>query len=145
MRSLVFELRPAEIEVQGLVPTLRKRIDALKRVYGTDIDLTVEGGRRLDLATERELFRIAQEAIRNALTHSGGNTISVDVTLRDSVVSLSVSDDGVGFDPSAPQARGRHLGLVSMLERARLLGSDLHIESAPGSGARVWLEARVAG
>jgi len=63
--------------------------------------------------------------------------------MRDSTISLSVSDDGVGFDPSAPQIRGRHLGLTSMLERARLLGSDLRIESAPGAGARVWLEARV--
>ncbi|HEY3209672.1 MAG TPA: GAF domain-containing sensor histidine kinase [Actinomycetota bacterium] len=145
MRSLVFELRPAEIEVEGLVPTLRKHVDVLRRVYGTDIDLTVEGGRRLNLAAERELFRIAQEAIRNALKHSGGSRISVDVRMRDSMVSLSVSDDGVGFDPSSPQVRGRHLGLTSMLERAELLGGDLHIESAPGAGARVWLEARVGG
>jgi signal transduction histidine kinase len=145
MRSLVFELRPAEIEVEGLVSTLRKHVEVLRRVYGTDIDLTVQGGRRLNLAAERELFRIAQEAIRNALTHSNGRRIAVDVSMRDSVVSLSVSDDGVGFDPSSPQVRGRHLGLTTMLERARLLGSDLHIESAPGAGARVWLEARVAG
>jgi len=143
MRSLVFELRPAEIEVDGLVPTLRKHIDVLRRVYGTDIDLTVEGGRRLNLAAERELFRIAQEAIRNALRHSGGNRISVEVTMRDSVVNLSVSDDGVGFDPSSPQVRGRHLGLTSMLERAHLLGGELHVESSPGAGAKVWLEARV--
>jgi signal transduction histidine kinase len=143
MRSLVFELRPAEIEVEGLVSTLRKHVEVLRRVYGTNIDLTVQGGRRLNLAAERELFRIAQEAIRNALTHSNGRRIAVDVRMRDSVVSLSVSDDGVGFDPSSPQVRGRHLGLTTMLERARLLGSDLHIESAPGAGVKVWLEARV--
>ena len=145
MRSLVFELRPAEIEVEGLVSTLRKHVEVLRRVYGTEIDLTVQGGRRLNLALERELFRIAQEAIRNALTHSSGRRIAVDVSMRDSVVTLSVSDDGVGFDPSSPQVRGRHLGLTTMVERARLLGSDLHIESAPGAGAKVWLEARVAG
>jgi signal transduction histidine kinase len=145
MRSLVFELRPAEIEVEGLVSTLRKHVEVLRRVYGIDIDLTVQGGRRLDLATERELFRIAQEAIRNSLTHSGGSRIAVDVNMRDSLVTLSVSDEGVGFDPSSPQVRGRHLGLTTMLERARLLGSDLHIESVPGGGAKIWLEARVAG
>jgi signal transduction histidine kinase len=145
MRSLVFELRPAEIEVEGLVPTLRKHIDVLRRVYETDFALTVEGGRRLDPTAERELFRIAQEAIRNALEHSGGSRISVDVRMRDSVVSLSISDDGVGFDPSSPQIRGRHLGLTSMLERAQILGGDLHVESTPGAGCRVWLEAPVAG
>jgi len=143
MRSLVFELRPAEIEVDGLVPTLRKHIEVLRRVHGTDIELTVEGEQRLNLGAERELFRIAQEAIRNALKHSGGSTVSVDLKMRDSTISLSVRDDGVGFDPSAPQVRGRHLGLTSMLERAQLLGGDLHIESAPGSGAEVRLEARI--
>jgi signal transduction histidine kinase len=145
MRSLVFELRPAEIEVEGLVPTLRKHIDVLRRVYGMEIGLSVEGGRRLQLAAERELFRIAQEAIRNALKHSGGSRISVDVRMRDSVVSLSVSDNGIGFDPEAPQVRGRHLGLTSMMERAELLGGELHIESSPGSGSKVWLEAPVGG
>jgi signal transduction histidine kinase len=145
MRSLVFELRPAEIEVDGLVPTLRKHIDVLQRVYGTDIELTVEGSRQLEGSTEKELFRIAQEAIRNALRHSGSARISVDLRLRDSMVCLSVTDDGVGFDPASPQVRGRHLGLTSMLERAQLLGGNLHIDSAPGQGARVWMEARVGG
>jgi signal transduction histidine kinase len=143
MRSLVFELRPAEIEVEGLVPTLRKHVEVLRRVYATDIALSVEGERRLDPGVERELFRIAQEAIRNALNHSNAEGIAVQLGMRDSTVNLAVSDDGVGFDPSSPQLRGRHLGLVSMLERARQLGTDLHIESAPGAGARVWLEADV--
>jgi signal transduction histidine kinase len=145
MRSLVFELRPAEIEVDGLIPTLRKHIDVLRRVHGTDIELNVQGARRLTIGTERELFRIAQEAIRNALYHSRGTRISVDLRMRDSTVSLSVSDDGVGFDPSAPHIRGRHLGLTSMQERAQLMGADLRIESAPGGGATVRLEARIAG
>jgi signal transduction histidine kinase len=61
------------------------------------------------------------------------------------VVLLSIRDDGVGFDPEAPQVRGRHLGLTSMMERAELLGGELHIESSPGSGSKVWLEAPVGG
>ncbi|MGH2556954.1 MAG: GAF domain-containing sensor histidine kinase [Actinomycetota bacterium] len=144
MRSLVFELRPAEIEADGLVPTLRKHVDVLRRVYGTDIELTIQGERRLQPPAEREVFRIAQEAIRNAIQHSGANRISIDVRMRDSTISLSVSDDGVGFDPSSPQVRGRHLGMTSMTERAELLGGNLHIESAPGHGAIIRLEARVA-
>lgn len=143
MRSLVFELRPAEIEADGLIPTLRKHIEVLRRVYGKDIDLTVQGDRRLQLAIEREVFRIAQEAIRNAVSHSGASKISVDVSMRDSGVSLSVNDDGVGFDPSSPHVRGRHFGLTTMLERAQLLGGNLRIESTPGQGATIRLEARV--
>jgi signal transduction histidine kinase len=143
MRSLVFELRPAEIEVEGLVPTLRKHVEVLRRVYGADIAISVEGERRLDPVAERELFRIAQEAIRNALNHADATRIAIELRMRDSTVNLSVKDDGVGFDPASPQLRGRHLGLVTMLERAQELGTDLHVESSPGAGARVWLEARV--
>ena len=70
MRSLIFELRPAELDAEGLVPTLRKHVDVLRRVCHTEIELEVHGERRLDPKDEKQLFRIAQEALNNALKHS---------------------------------------------------------------------------
>jgi signal transduction histidine kinase len=143
MRSLIFELRPAELEADGLVPTLRKHVAVLRRVYGREIELEVRGERRLEPDVEQEVFRIAQEALGNALKHSEARRLSVRLHLDGRIV-LAVSDDGAGFDTSGPQAR-RHLGLVSMRERAQALGGELTIVSAAGEGTTVTLEADLDG
>jgi signal transduction histidine kinase len=143
MRSLIFELRPVELESDGLVPTLQKHVDVLRRVYGREIELEVAGERRLEPGVEREVFRIAQEALGNALKHSEAERLEVRLALNDRVV-LAVTDDGTGFDPGGRQAR-MHLGLVSMRERAESLGGELTIDSAEGKGTTVTLEAELDG
>jgi signal transduction histidine kinase len=143
MRSLIFELRPAELETDGLGPTLEKHVQVLKRIYGPEIELAVEGDRPLDPELEREVFRIAQEALGNALKHAEANRLNVRLQLDRRIV-LSVSDNGSGFDPAGAQAR-RRLGLVSMRERAEALGGELTIESTPGEGTTVTLEADLDG
>jgi signal transduction histidine kinase len=143
MRSLIFELRPAELETDGLVPTLEKHVQVLRRVYKPEIELEVDGERPLDPELEREIFRIAQEALGNALKHAEADRLHVRLHLDNRIV-LSVSDDGAGFDPAGSQAR-RRLGLVSMRERAESLGGELTIESAPGEGTTVTLEADLDG
>lgn len=145
MRSLIFEFRPAELGADGLVPTLRKRVEVLRRVYRKDIELRVDGERRLDEDTEKELFRIAQEALNNALKHSQASKVWVEIDVRDSRVALSVCDDGVGFDPELAQERSGRLGLTSMRERAEALGANLSIESEAGAGTRVSLEVELDG
>lgn len=142
MRSLIFELRPADLSSDGLVATLHKHMDVLRRVHGCEIELEVDGERRLDPTLERELFRIAQEALGNALKHSGANRVTVRVAMPVGRVELVVADDGVGFDPEGAQAR-RRLGLVSMRERAEAIGGKLGIASRPGSGTTVSLEVRL--
>lgn len=144
MHSLIFELRPAELEREGFVATLRKHVDVLRRVYQAEVSVQVDGERRLALRTEKELFRIAQEALNNALKHARAEKVWVEVGMRDSRVSLAVCDDGVGFDPQAPPVRSRHLGLTSMEERAQALGGELRIDSTPGKGTKVCLEVEVA-
>jgi signal transduction histidine kinase len=143
MRSLVFELRPAELEADGLVPTLRKQIGVLCRVYGANIGLQVRGGRRLDPAVEREVFRIVQEALNNAIKHAEADKVQVRLAMRNGVFRASVGDDGVGFDPSDPALRGRHLGLTTMSERAEALGGALTVRARPGRGTTVELEVPV--
>ena len=140
MRSLIFELRPAELEADGLVATLRKHIDVVQRVRRMEITLTVEGERRLAPDVEQGLFRIAQEALNNALKHAQARRIDVTLDLRRGAV-LTVSDDGTGFDVDSLEARSKRLGLTSMRERAEAIDARWSIESAPGGGTRVRIEA----
>jgi signal transduction histidine kinase len=141
MRSLIFELPPAELEADGLVATLRKHVDVLQRVRRTPIELIVDGERRLALDVEQGLFRIAQEALNNALRHAGAGRIEIELGIEESRVLLVVRDDGSGFDPSSPETRSRRLGLTSMRERAEALGGVLRIESSPGTGTTITVEA----
>ena len=140
LRSLVFELRPAAIATEGLGPALAKHVEVLRRVHGLDVELEVSGRLRVRPGIDRELFRIAQEALQNALKHSAAGKVVVRLDEGDRAVALRVRDDGVGFDPDAPGPRSRSLGLTSMEERAQALGATLEIVSAPGEGTTVSLE-----
>ncbi len=140
LRSLVFELRPPELESEGLATALRKHVDVLRRVYVREITLGVTGTPRRSPEREREVFRIAQEALQNALRHADAGRLAVELAADDGRLVLIVRDDGVGFDPEAVSIRSRTLGLTSMEERAEGLGGTLAIESRAGKGTTVRLE-----
>jgi signal transduction histidine kinase len=137
LRSLVFELRPAALEQDGLAPAIRKHADVLERVHGVEIAVEVDCPEHLDPATEQALFRIAQEALANAVKHAGPDRVRVSLTSADGTLELCVEDDGRGFEPSVTRARSGKLGLTSMAERAERLGGALRIESTPGGGTTV--------
>lgn len=141
LRSVIVHLRPAALESQGLAVALAKHVDVLRRVQGRQIALVVEGEAPIAAAIEGDVFRIAQEALHNALRHAGG-AARIDVTLRsaDGRVELIVRDDGAGFEPAAADARSRSLGLTTMSERAKAAGGTLTIDSAPGAGTTVRLQ-----
>jgi signal transduction histidine kinase len=140
LRSVVFQLRPAELETEGLAAALRKHVELLRRAHRRPIELELEGEPRLRPGVDEEVFRIAQESLNNALRHSGAERISVRVDERPGGLRLTVSDDGAGFDPEDAGLRARRLGLTSMEERARGLGARLEIASAPGRGTTIGLE-----
>jgi signal transduction histidine kinase len=140
LRSVIFELRPAALESEGLATTLRKHVDVLRRVYRREIGLEIRGAPRLEPRSDAEVFRIAQEALQNALRHGQAERLDVRLEAHDGLLALTVADDGIGFDPAAPAVRSRRLGLTSMEERARAVGGALAIESAPGAGTTVRLE-----
>ena len=140
LRSLVDTLRPADIEADGLAVALRRRVDLLRRVHDVPLALSVRGPAPRDRTVERELFRVATEAVSNALQHAGASRISVELDTRGDPIRLVVADDGDGFDLAATLRASRRLGLVSMRERAEALGGVLHVDTAPGSGTRVVLE-----
>jgi signal transduction histidine kinase len=104
----------------------------------------VRAERRLDGDTEKQLFRIVQEALHNALRHSQADRLAVELSMPDGKVVATVRDNGIGFDPEAARLRSRRLGLTSMQERAEELGGRLEIRSSPGDGTEVELEVPLA-
>src|SRR6266516_4610402 len=140
-RSLVSTLRPPDLEAEGLAVALRKRVDLLRRVHHVAIGLTLRGpGRLPDRTLQREVLRVATEALSNALQHAAATRIDVTLDTGGDLLRLTVADDGVGFDLPATARASRRLGLTSMRERAEALGGVLHIDTAPGAGTRVTLE-----
>jgi len=140
LRSVIVHLRPPALEAEGLAVALAKHVDVLRRAHASAIELDVTGDCTVPAAVEIELFRIAQEALHNALRHAHADRIAVRLRCADGAIDLSVADDGVGFDTS--QVRSRRLGLTTMAERATAIDGRLEIASAPGAGTTVRLEAR---
>ncbi|MFD6026132.1 GAF domain-containing sensor histidine kinase [Streptomyces griseoluteus] len=140
LRAAVVELRPAALDEDGLLATLRTQIQVLDRAHTARVTFSGHGLRALPAAQEEALLRVAQEALHNALRHSGAANVHVDVARRGRGAVLRVTDDGRGFDPTAVRRAGRHLGLVSMRDRADGAGGTLTVESAPGKGTAIEME-----
>ena len=141
---MIFELRPADLESDGLVATLEKHVDVMRRTGRGDVHIEAGAYEPQPMAIEQVLFRIAQESLNNASKHAGASRIDVELAIEDGNVRLTVTDDGDGFDVSDPQIRAHRLGITSMEERADELGGRLRIESAKGKGTRVVLEVPIA-
>jgi signal transduction histidine kinase/ligand-binding sensor domain-containing protein len=147
MRLMVYELRPLALRKVGLVGALQQRLDAVERRAGVDARLVVVGsdpgdGKEVELpaAVEEALYRIAQEALNNALKHGQPSSVTVALRIEGPLASrrveLEVVDDGRGFEPNGVDGAGG-IGLVSMRERAEKMGGRLTVHSAPGEGMRV--------
>ncbi|QLH20925.1 GAF domain-containing sensor histidine kinase [Streptomyces sp. Rer75] len=140
LRSAVVELRPAALDEDGLVATLRTQVQVLDRAHTARVTFEALGVRALPAAQEEALLRVAQEALHNALRHADARQVDVTLSRHGQGALLRVSDDGGGFDPSAVRRAGRHLGLVSMRDRASGVGGGLTVESAPGKGTVIEME-----
>jgi len=142
LRSLVFELRPPELERDGLADALRKHVELLRRRGQLELELSVDEV-SVDVTRDREVLRIAQEALQNVLKHARARRLAVSLRAgKGDALLLEIADDGVGFDPHSDGIRSRRLGLTSMEERARRLGGRLDVVSTPGAGTTVRLETR---
>ncbi|MFD1659694.1 GAF domain-containing sensor histidine kinase [Streptomyces caeni] len=140
LRAAVVELRPAALDEDGLLATLRTQVQVLDRAHSARVTLTGRGVRALPAAQEEALLRVAQEALHNALRHAGAERVDVLLEKRGPGAVLRVTDDGSGFDPTAVRRAGRHLGLGSMHDRASGVGGRLTVESAPGKGTVIEME-----
>jgi signal transduction histidine kinase len=142
MRLLVYQLRPLVLRRVGLVGALQERLDAVEKRAGVDARLLVEGTVALPAFVEDELYRIAQEALTNALKHAAPTMVRVIIRAVDKHVSLEVRDNGRGFDPQ-PAAREGGLGLVSIRERTEKLGGSFAVASRPGEGTAIRIDLEV--
>lgn len=137
MRALIFDLHPVSLEENGLAPAIRQHIQFLQRSQGLDIRFEAQGDRRLPRATEKHLYRIAQEALSNAVRHAQAERIQVRLTLDAERVELCVQDDGRGFEPDEVPTEGQTFGLAGMRERAALIHGQLWVQSRPGEGCLI--------
>ncbi|WP_101254450.1 GAF domain-containing sensor histidine kinase [Streptomyces barkulensis] len=140
LRAAVVELRPAALEEDGLAAALRSQVQVLDRAHSARVVFDAEGVRALPAAQEEALLRVAQEALHNALRHSGARRVTVLLARRGTGAVLRVADDGSGFDPAAVRRAGRRLGLVSMRDRADGVGGTLRVDSEPGGGTVIEME-----
>ncbi|MFD5806682.1 GAF domain-containing sensor histidine kinase [Streptomyces sp. NPDC127020] len=140
LRAAVVELRPAALEEDGLVATLRTQIQVLDRAHTARVTFAGHGVKALPAAQEEAMLRVAQEALHNALRHSGAANVDVTLHRKGTGAVLRVTDDGGGFDPRTVRRAGRHLGLVSMRDRANGTGGRLTVQSAPGKGTTIEME-----
>ena len=137
MRDLLIELRLGPLEM-GLSAALNDYVAMFKEREEIDAKFSVEGERPIAANIERELFRIAQEALNNVGKHSQATSVRVEIGFSPGFVHLAVEDNGNGFDIEHTKTGG--LGLTNMRERAESLGGLLAIESVPGEGTRVTVE-----
>lgn len=140
LRSITSELRPPALDHLGLVPALSGLVAGVEEEAGLAAELELEGA-KVPLAHQAELgvFRIVEEAVRNAAHHAEASQLRVVLRFGADTLYLKVSDDGTGFEPQELEglaAEGR-LGLLGMAERAHLLGGHLALRSAAGEGTTV--------
>jgi signal transduction histidine kinase len=146
LRALILGLRPAELERDGLEGVLRKEATMLQRVHGVTVRLDSDGAAtHAGGPRDAEVLRIVEEALHNAVRHAAARSVTVRLRTHADALTVSVTDDGIGFDPTDPELRSHHLGLTSMEERTRELGGRLTLSSRPGEGTVVSLEVPVDG
>ncbi|PYQ66955.1 MAG: hypothetical protein DMF53_02595 [Acidobacteria bacterium] len=137
LRRLSHDLHPAILERRGLAAALRDHCEEVERRCSLPVRLTLRGAAvPLPPPLVLGLYRIAQEALANAVRHAGARDVHVTLEIEDEAVFLSVVDDGAGFEPDEVRRTGG-LGLAGIEERARLLGGRCRIASATGAGTEV--------
>jgi signal transduction histidine kinase len=146
MSFLAWQLRPAALDDFGLTAALTHLVSEWSAHVGIPAECRLVNFDDKHLTRERELafYRITQEMLNNAAKHAHPSRVDVVLSTSGGQVSLVVEDDGVGFETSDAGLLGGGSGLMSMRERAALVGATLEIESVPGRGTSVFLRAPVA-
>lgn len=134
MRLLVFELLPIPLERQGLVGVLSQRLKAVEQRSGMETDIIAEGEFDLPSDIQVGMYRIAQEALNNALKHASATQVMVRLLEGGQKVEMEIEDNGIGFDPD--QSFGG-LGITSMRERADEIGGKMTIVSKYDQGTKI--------
>lgn len=141
LTAIIRELRPVTLEIKGLAPALKEQIAEWSRLNKISVEAMISDGCRLPKEIEQTLFRIAQEALSNIVRHSQATNVKVELAYDPQSVSLTVSDNGKGFDLA--EVEGRGIGLRSMRERIEALGGVFKVESSYGRGTRLIVRVQI--
>jgi PAS domain S-box-containing protein len=136
VQGVMLELRPPLLASLGLPATVRSFAEDLSRLTGIAVNVAAPQDRWLDLDEDfaTALFRVAQEALNNVVKHARATKVDVTLARDGNRVTLTVSDNGSGFDPAAAGDGRPHWGMTTMRERVEAFGGELRVESAPASG-----------
>jgi two-component system sensor histidine kinase UhpB len=143
--NLARQLRPSALDDHGLVPAVETQLKRFSARTGIEVRLDTRGDPdTLPDMVQTAIYRVAQEALTNVTRHAGATVVEMDLQEDESGAELRVRDDGGGFDPSVvartnSEGAAGGLGLVGMAERARLVGGELDVRSAPGGGTTITL------
>jgi signal transduction histidine kinase len=135
LKSTARMLRPPTLDELGLPAALRQLAIDFEARVGVQVQVSADVGARPSQPTETAFYRIAQEALTNAVRHGGAKHVRIELAERANTLALAVQDDGSGFELQQVAPSG--LGLLGMRERATMLGGNLTIESAPTHGTRI--------
>lgn len=139
LRLLLYELRPAALEQDGLSGALKRRLETVEKRAGIDTHLEMNGCFRLSAEEEEIIYRIIQEALNNALQHAHYHHLDIHFQSNERELIIQIKDDGIGFDPPAVAQNSNGMGLLNMKTRASQIGAELEIISAPSQGTTILL------
>ncbi|MDH5297548.1 MAG: sensor histidine kinase [Desulfobulbaceae bacterium] len=138
LHRLVHDLRPAQLDDLGLVPSLHHLVDEARRQSNLKIKFTVSGApKRIDPVVETVLFRITQEAITNITRHAMTDVAAIRLDFTPQQVSLEIEDQGIGFTAHIMPLFDGGCGLAGMRERAESVGGAILIEGLPNQGTKI--------
>jgi signal transduction histidine kinase len=136
-RRALHALRASPIDELGLGLALRRTAQTAAGRAGAELSLTLPtqlNGVPPDI--EQQVYRVAEEALNNIVRHAHAHNVTLTLERTTAALTLTIHDDGCGFDPSQTPPNG-HYGLVGMKERAALINASFQIESQPGHGTMV--------
>jgi signal transduction histidine kinase len=141
LRRIIAALSPTVLDRLGLERALRQLAARFQKMHGARLRISIPAGAGAVSAQKQEvIYRVAQESLQNIAKHSQAAHVNLSLRSADSVIRLSVSDDGAGFCAEKADGKPMSFGLAGMRERAALLGGTLAVRSAPGKGASVVLQ-----
>lgn len=140
------ELTPPVLQQHGLIEAIRWWTGIVRERYGLEVEVSAPETRLpLELPVETALFQAAKELLQNAVKHAQATRASVLLSCDEEGISLTISDNGVGFDPEQTRTTDSSgFGLFSLRERMSYLGGNVMIESAPGAGTRATISLPMA-
>lgn len=142
VRKIIYDLRPMSLDDLGLIPTLEKYVSTFEEDTGIKIIIKVLGKyNNLASAIQVALFRIVQESLSNISKHSGAKTATLIIEKSQTKLNMSITDDGVGFDPENYKNELRDIrsgfGLMNIKERVGLLNGNINITSSTNTGTKL--------